>query len=670
MEQMYVPSPIDTSGVTLPERYAPLVEEIARTAHNDWYASRIAEGKTAANTPGLVPWRSLGEAGKASALGQARETLLVLESRFGLDNVLSGKVGKEAVVDAVAENAHEVWSKQRMDSGWTFGEVRDNAAKVHPMLKPYSELPESEKEYYKAYGRVAADRAALLFRSWKFDAMKAEKARLVRDGDPARLLSAVRAKSKYEAEVAGKERTPFFRRLFGGAARDPYPGTPLEELIGLLNYALRPSDVGGPSVSLEKRKGVSRDEWDLVRSANGLESTLASFYDTIDGGEVASWEEWGLSDSSGKLGLLHDEAVKPSGSALEMGELGTIMDAYGHAGRLDGEMRRLGDTIDYGDMGVKRYIQAYEELESIRSGAGLACGDALLARRAEDLKAYLNGHDVDLSKDIVSRMDYSALSPDDRSLGSRNEWAHSTAVNEYLLSKGLDPSALDRSAMWNDESFVRRYAYNCTAFGVPDENIRQDVELMSDKFNGHTSFLYEEEMNARHDMAQSFKDAVKAGRPEEAYRFAKERYLGAKAAFSNAERAKAAMSLEGERFRPEGEAPAVKMTEPQRMLYEEMMEGMAVAEERGTLPKFLKDAGIDFLKAPDKADMRDVVAEAAVKMYGDGSVKNVKKMDAFKKRNDADLKEGRRRKFSRDFAARQERMDPSRTVRKNNGNKI
>ena len=107
MEQMYVPSPIDTSGVTLPERYAPLVEEIARTAHNDWYASRIAEGKTSAGTPGLVPWRSLGEAGKASALGQARETLLVLEFRFGLDNVLSGKVGREAV--ALARGALDSW---------------------------------------------------------------------------------------------------------------------------------------------------------------------------------------------------------------------------------------------------------------------------------------------------------------------------------------------------------------------------------------------------------------------------------------------------------------------------------------------------------------------------------------------------------------------------------
>jgi hypothetical protein len=34
-----------------------------------------------------------------------------------------------------------------MSEGWTYGPQRNDKAKKHPDLLPYSELPESEKEY-------------------------------------------------------------------------------------------------------------------------------------------------------------------------------------------------------------------------------------------------------------------------------------------------------------------------------------------------------------------------------------------------------------------------------------------------------------------------------------------------------------------------------------------
>jgi len=49
--------------------------------------------------------------------------------------------------ERLAENAHDIWARQRMSEGWTYGPARDDAAKKHPDLVPYSELPESEKEY-------------------------------------------------------------------------------------------------------------------------------------------------------------------------------------------------------------------------------------------------------------------------------------------------------------------------------------------------------------------------------------------------------------------------------------------------------------------------------------------------------------------------------------------
>lgn len=52
-----------------------------------------------------------------------------------------------ALVEALAENVHDTWARGRMDQGWTYGPARDDAAKKHPCLVPYAELPESEKAY-------------------------------------------------------------------------------------------------------------------------------------------------------------------------------------------------------------------------------------------------------------------------------------------------------------------------------------------------------------------------------------------------------------------------------------------------------------------------------------------------------------------------------------------
>lgn len=51
------------------------------------------------------------------------------------------------LVDLLAENAHEVWAKGRMDEGWTYGPQRDDTAKKHPCLVPYIFLTDEEKEY-------------------------------------------------------------------------------------------------------------------------------------------------------------------------------------------------------------------------------------------------------------------------------------------------------------------------------------------------------------------------------------------------------------------------------------------------------------------------------------------------------------------------------------------
>jgi ryanodine receptor 2 len=56
----------------------------------------------------------------------------------------------ERLTERLSKHNHDVWARQRMKDGWSFGPKRDDDQKHHPCLVPYTELPESEKEYDRA----------------------------------------------------------------------------------------------------------------------------------------------------------------------------------------------------------------------------------------------------------------------------------------------------------------------------------------------------------------------------------------------------------------------------------------------------------------------------------------------------------------------------------------
>ena len=51
------------------------------------------------------------------------------------------------LTERLAEHAHDIWAVQRIGEGWSYGSARDDVNKKHPCLKPYDELPDSEKQY-------------------------------------------------------------------------------------------------------------------------------------------------------------------------------------------------------------------------------------------------------------------------------------------------------------------------------------------------------------------------------------------------------------------------------------------------------------------------------------------------------------------------------------------
>ncbi|GMS80970.1 hypothetical protein PENTCL1PPCAC_3145, partial [Pristionchus entomophagus] len=48
-----------------------------------------------------------------------------------------------------AEHFHDSWASRKLDKGWVYGEIYSRATSTHPRLKPFSQLREFEKNFYK-----------------------------------------------------------------------------------------------------------------------------------------------------------------------------------------------------------------------------------------------------------------------------------------------------------------------------------------------------------------------------------------------------------------------------------------------------------------------------------------------------------------------------------------
>lgn len=92
---------------------------IARVCHEANRAVQIITGDPAVSPP----WDDAPDWQRTSAI----------------NGVESARVGTRPV------RMHELWCEEKRAAGWTYGEVKDAAAKTHPCLVPYHELPEEQK---------------------------------------------------------------------------------------------------------------------------------------------------------------------------------------------------------------------------------------------------------------------------------------------------------------------------------------------------------------------------------------------------------------------------------------------------------------------------------------------------------------------------------------------
>jgi RyR domain-containing protein len=97
-----------------------IIEACAAAAHelNRIYCQANGE-------PGQVHWEEAPEWQKTSA-------------RKGVLGVL--------IDNNTPEKSHESWLKEKSETGWKYGPVKDPAKKEHPCFVPYKELPAAQKK--------------------------------------------------------------------------------------------------------------------------------------------------------------------------------------------------------------------------------------------------------------------------------------------------------------------------------------------------------------------------------------------------------------------------------------------------------------------------------------------------------------------------------------------
>jgi hypothetical protein len=132
-------------------------DKIARDIHEKYFASQkgsdFVEGALDDGSS-MHPWENLNEWYRESNRSVAAHFDVKLRT-FGLRKVPSnageshcrGNLTKaKRVLEGLAEMEHRRWLAFHLIGGWQQGELRDNAKRIHPSIKPYGLLSEKEKQ--------------------------------------------------------------------------------------------------------------------------------------------------------------------------------------------------------------------------------------------------------------------------------------------------------------------------------------------------------------------------------------------------------------------------------------------------------------------------------------------------------------------------------------------
>ncbi|XP_034756956.1 ryanodine receptor 3 isoform X8 [Etheostoma cragini] len=183
----FIPTPVDTSQIVLPPHLDNVRDKLAENIHELWGMNKIELGWTYGKVrddnkrqhPCLVDFSKLPETERNYNVQMSSETLKTLlalgchvsqvyvnaeddlkKIKLPKDYMMSNgykpapldlsdvklTAGQEVLVDKLAENAHNVWAKDRIKQGWTYGIQQDLKSRRNPRLVPYALLDERTKK--------------------------------------------------------------------------------------------------------------------------------------------------------------------------------------------------------------------------------------------------------------------------------------------------------------------------------------------------------------------------------------------------------------------------------------------------------------------------------------------------------------------------------------------
>ncbi len=127
-----------------------LVERLARAIHDRYLSARLTSGAEPDSTPATREWSRLSEEIKAANRAQAADVGQKLHE-IGCALAPNPVWGTPALIDPdrlehLAIKEHDRWCAHMRDQGWRYGPHRDDAAKRHPDLIGWTELPEASRD--------------------------------------------------------------------------------------------------------------------------------------------------------------------------------------------------------------------------------------------------------------------------------------------------------------------------------------------------------------------------------------------------------------------------------------------------------------------------------------------------------------------------------------------
>jgi hypothetical protein len=125
------------------------VDQIARAIHEHYLAEQARDGVSAGSTAAMTSWDNLDGDRREANRAQARDIGAKLDTigcRVGRGTAARGFAFTDEELETLARHEQLRWAAQRTAAGWVYGATRNDAAKVHPCLVSWDELPESEKD--------------------------------------------------------------------------------------------------------------------------------------------------------------------------------------------------------------------------------------------------------------------------------------------------------------------------------------------------------------------------------------------------------------------------------------------------------------------------------------------------------------------------------------------